>query len=91
MAYVHPGLQRVGPSNSDFPTIWTYTTADATAVVDTAGYFNDAADDLTVGDFIFANTSTGGSIAFGIYVVLSNASGVVDVSNVTALGGTDSD
>ena len=91
MAYSHPSLHRVGPSNSDSPTIWTYQTADAITTVDGSGYFNDASDDLTVGDLIYGMFSVGGSVTYGLIVVLSNSGGVVDCSNVTALGAVDSD
>lgn len=88
MAYTHPSLQRVGPANSDSPTLWTYTTSgDAKAAIDTAGYFNDAADDLTVGDFIFVNASDGG----GIYFVNANDGTTVDTGDVLAVGAADSD
>ena len=46
---------------------------------------------LRIGDFIFANCATGGSPAHGIFVVNANAAGVVDVADLTAFGGTDTD
>lgn len=91
MAYTHPNLHRVGPANSDAPTIWTYSTTDTGAVVQVSGYFNDASDDLTVGDLIYAHVDTGGTPAFMLYPVVSNASGVVDVSDGTAITATDTD
>lgn len=91
MSYTHPSLHRIGPSNSDVPTLWSYSTTDAAADVNTSGYFNDASDDLSVGDIIFANTSTGGTLVATIFYVLSNASGVVDVNDGTTLAATDSD
>lgn len=68
-------------------TLWHYVTADAASTVDDRGYFNDAADMLRAGDMILLNSSSGGSIA----VVASNAAGVVDVANPTALGPTNAD
>lgn len=91
MAYTHPNLQRVGPANSDYPTIWTYKTADTAATVDTTGYFNAAAEDLTVGDLIYALTGVGGTLAYMLYPVVSIAAGVVDLSDGTALVVTDTD
>ena len=91
MAYTHPSLQRVGPSNSDFPTLWTYKTADTQATINTAGYFNGASDDLTVGDLIYAYTDTGGTPAGFLFAVNANASGVVDVTDGLAIGTTDTD
>ncbi len=80
MAYTHPDLQRQGPANSDYPVAWAYSTPDTQGAVGTSGYFDDASDDLTVGDFIHANVATGGTLVAVIYYVVSNAGGVVDVS-----------
>lgn len=89
MAYVHPNLHRVGTSDSAAPTIWTYTSADAIATVNTAGYFNDASADLTVRDIIFVIDSATPSAT--IVNVLSNAAGVVDVSDGLTIPETDTD
>lgn len=78
-------------ANSNIPALWGYSTIDATGDVDTEGYFNDVSDQLQVGDVIMCNTSTGGTLAAGHYLVGSNDSGVVDVSATTALTLTDSD
>ncbi|MCK5777842.1 MAG: hypothetical protein KAH11_03560 [Rhodospirillales bacterium] len=72
-------------------TLWHYTTVDTAATVDTAGYFNDAADMLRVGDMLFANVDTDGTPAGGIFYVNANASGTVDVADMTQIGGTDTD
>jgi hypothetical protein len=90
MAYTHPGLQRIGPAHSDYPVLWAYYHAtDAQADVNTEGYFNDASDDVNVGDVIMAHL--GGSGAVVLFNVLSNAAGVVDVADGLALGVTDTD
>lgn len=74
------------------PRRWTYTTTDATATVDTAGYFNGAADLLTVGDLIYAITSSGGTPSYDSYLVNANSGGVVDVADSVVLdGASDSD
>jgi hypothetical protein len=72
-------------------TLWHYKTSDTAATTDTTGYFNEAAGMLRVGDFIFANVGVGGTPQHGLFVVLSNAAGVVDVGDMTAFGGTDTD
>lgn len=72
-------------------TLWHYTTVDTAADVDTAGYFNDAADMLRIGDMLFANVDTDGTPAGGIFYVNANASGTVDVADMTQIGGTDTD
>lgn len=69
--------------------IWTYNTADAVTDIDTTGYFNDAAQKLSVNDLIFATvTSTGVAQSVGMFIVLSNTGTVVDVSNVISLTST---
>jgi hypothetical protein len=87
MAYLAAGLTRIGgASNGD---LWFYTTVDPIATVNTAGYFNDASNMLSVRDVIIVadtNTPTTSFVS-----VLSNASGVVDVSDGTAIAETDSD
>ena len=68
---------------------WTYTTTDAIATVNTAAYFNDVSDLVAVGDIIHvfdSNTPTQSLVA-----VLSNASGVVDVSDGTTISVADAD
>lgn len=91
-------LKRVGPQNSDGPTLWMYNSgADAITAVDAAGYFNGAADRLQDRDVIITCPTSG---APGITYVNSNTrdltanppvSGVVDVANHTSLGTIDSD
>jgi hypothetical protein len=72
-------------------TLWHYTTPDPAADVDTAGYFNAAADMVRVGDMVLANVATGGTPASGIFLINANAAGVVDAADLTAVGGTDTD
>lgn len=87
MAFNAAGLTRIGgASNAD---LWFYTTTDAIATVNTAGYFNNASNMLGVRDVIIvADTNTPTT---SLVSVLSNASGVVDVSDGTAIAETDSD
>lgn len=89
MAYLAKNLSTLAYANAF--TLWHYTTTDTAAVVDSAGYFNSASTMLRVGDFIMANVDTDGTPGHGMFVVLSNASGVVDVGDIVALGGTDTD
>lgn len=92
MAFNKDNFARLTTSaNSNIPCMWGYSTADATGDVDSAGYFNDVAGDVQVGDIIVANTSTGGTLAGGLYLVSSNDGTTVDVNNVLALTATDSD
>jgi hypothetical protein len=72
-------------------TLWHYTTADTAASVDSSGYFNQASDMLRVGDIIVANVETGGTMKAGLFLVSANASGVVNVNDMTQIGATDTD
>jgi hypothetical protein len=90
-------LLRLGPQNSNGPSIWTYASTDAIAAgaggVDASGYFNAAADRLQVGDLIYAY-KTDATVAAAFFVVLSNTrdlsatppvSGVVNLANLSVL------
>ncbi|MBL6932921.1 MAG: hypothetical protein ISR45_08240 [Rhodospirillales bacterium] len=72
-------------------TLWHYTSLDLAADIDTAGYFNDASDMVRVGDMVMANADTDGTPSAGIYLVNANSSGVVDIADMTQVGGTDTD
>jgi len=96
MAFTGASLLRVGPQNSGGPTLWAYATSDALTAVDASGYFNNAAAQLQVGDWIFTSSSS----TWGIHIVNANTrdltasppvSGVVDVTNALAAGTIDSD
>ncbi|MCE2510391.1 MAG: hypothetical protein J4G10_05375 [Alphaproteobacteria bacterium] len=89
MAFKPQDLSVIGYANGF--TLWHYTTEDAAAAVDTAGYFDAAVDVLRVGDMILANVATGGTMAAGIFLVSSNTGTIVDVDDITAVGGTDTD
>ncbi|BAI73122.1 hypothetical protein AZL_024840 [Azospirillum sp. B510] len=90
MAYASKDLSVLAYANGF--TLWHYTTADAAADVDTAGYFNGAADLLRVGDMLLANCAVGGATPqAGMLVVAASAGGAVDVANLTPFGGANSD
>ena len=61
MAYDASNLSALTYANGF--TLWHYKTPDTAAVVDTTGYFNEAASMLRVGDFIFANADIDGDHA----------------------------
>jgi hypothetical protein len=73
------------------PSMYGYKTTDAIADVNTSGYFNNLSDTLEVGDIIHCVTSTGSTAVVTLVYVVSNASGVVDVTDGTTLAATDSD
>ncbi len=93
MAFSSTGFATIAASKAgNAPSMYSYTTTDAAATVDTEGYFNDIASILKVGDLILRVTTSAGAVSTaGWHVVLSNASGVVDVSDTTALTVTDAD
>lgn len=97
MAYARENLQRVGPQNSAAPSLFTFADTASTLVqIDGSGYFNDAADILKVGDFIFARASNGQGVSYVSGNTRDLAAsppvqGVVDIQNVTAVGTIDSD
>ena len=66
-------------------TMWHYETDDKTIMEE--GYFNDAANVMKVGDMLVANVSHGSTLL----TVRSNSSGVVEVTDMTVLGGTETD
>ena len=84
MAYDASNLSALTYANGF--TLWHYKTPDTSAVVDTVGYFNDAASMLRVGDFIFANAEINGTMKSGVFIVASNTGGVVDVTDLTEFG-----
>jgi len=92
MAYSATGFSTIGASKAGVsPAMYTYSTTDSIADVNTAGYFNSIASILRVGDVIFCHTSTGGTPAMSIVWVNANSGTVVDVTNGTTVDATDSD
>lgn len=91
MAYSVEGLQPIGGQSKagNAPQMWSYTSADAIATVNTSGYFNDAADLLKVGDLMYVRDSA--TPTASLVIVLSNTGTVVDVSDGTAISVADAD
>ena len=92
MAYSSTGFATIAASKAgNAPAMYAYKTADAIADVNTTGYFNELSSILSVGDLIYCVTSTGTTAVATLVYVLSNASGVVDVTDGTTLANTDGD
>ncbi len=93
MAFARAGWNPIGGQSKKgtAPQLFTYTTTDAVGTIDGAGYFNDVAKDVAVGDVIISVTSTGGTLASSIHTVVSNTGSVVDISDGTTISQTDSD
>jgi hypothetical protein len=93
MAYTKDNLQPIGgqAKAGNAPQMWSYTApgTDAIADINTEGYFNSASDVLKVGDLIHVWDSSVPTST--LVTVLSNTSGVVDVSDGTALSVADAD
>ena len=91
MAFSRTGINPIGGQSKKgtAPQMWTYTSVDTIATVNSAGYFNDMSDDLSVGDVIFVHDSN--TPTMSIAMVASNASGVVDITDGTTVAMTDSD
>jgi len=91
MAFSRTGINPIGGQSKKgtAPQMWTYTSADAIATVNTAGYFNDMTNELSVGDVIFVHDSN--TPTMSIVMVASNASSVVDITDGTTVAMTDSD
>ena len=88
MAFSSSGVSSLGGQSmkGTVPALYCYTTTDAHTAVDASGYFNDLSDTLAVGDMIIVHGSTGGTRTITMHIVVSNASGVVDVSDGTVIG-----
>ena len=91
MPYSSTGLNAAGGQSKagNAPQLWTYSSADAIATVNTAGYFNSAASLLKVGDLIYV-FDTVNVLGHLVYVNANNGT-VVDVTNGLAVTDTDSD
>ena len=94
MAYSQDGFGSLGGQSlaGSRPALYVYTTTDAHTAVDASGYFNSLSDVLKVGDMIIVHGATGGTRTVTMHIVVSNASGVVDISDGTTIGAVcDSD
>ena len=91
MAYSATNLQPIGgqAKAGNAPQMWSYTApgTDTIATCVASAYFNDASGVLKVGDLVYIWDSSVPTASLA--VVLSNASGVVDLSDLTAITVTD--
>lgn len=92
MAYSDTNLRRVGygapaTGNAAPNSVHHYTTPDAAATVEAAGYFNSAYKWLAKGDIIVAVMAFNGTPVLKHYVVTASAAGgVTVVLQATAAG-----
>lgn len=94
MAFSATAFQPIGGQSKagNAPQMWSYTTTDSAATMDTSGYFNTVASLVKIGDLIFAVVTSSGAVSTaGLHVVMTNTGTVVNVSDVTALTVTNTD
>jgi len=94
MAFARSGFGALGGQSlaGSLPALYVYTSTDAHTAIDASGYFDSLSDTLNVGDMIMIHGATGGTRTLTMHIVVSNASGVVDISDGTVIGVvTDSD
>jgi hypothetical protein len=100
MAFDKDGLNLVsGSKRGKAPQVWAYRTNDAATTVDGAGYFDNGnttntgmRNSMNVGDLVYVHANAAGTVpTYGLHIVTQNSSGIIDLTNATALGGTDSD
>lgn len=91
MAFSRDGWQPIGGQSKrgKAPMMWSYTSTDAIADVNTANYFNSVSAEVKVGDLIYVHDSN--TPTASLVVVLSNDGTNVDVSDGTALSVADAD
>lgn len=78
-------------ARADGTTMWLYKTTDTAATVDTVDYFASAINYINKGDIIFAHVDTGGTPAYGLFVVNQNDGTNIDVADMVSLSATDTD
>lgn len=90
MAFDLDGLYQVGPGGGGV-RLWTYTTADAVADVNTEDYFVEAKDLVNLNDIIFVVSSTGTTPVVTITYFNQSDGTNVDVVAGNVLLATDAD
>jgi hypothetical protein len=93
MAFSSTGFNAIGGQSKagNAPSIYSYASTDAQTVIRVSGYFNTIASILKVGDIIFCYSATGGTPVMSTAYVVSNASGVVDITDGVTITATDTD
>ena len=93
MAFSATGFSTIGgqSKSGNAPAIYSYSSADAQSVIRASGYFNSVSSVLKVGDIVFCYSATGGTPVMSTAYVVSNASGVVDITDGVTVTATDTD
>lgn len=89
MAFDRTNLYCISGTTGNAPRLWSYySSADAIAAINTAGYFNDASKILNAFDYMLIRDSA--NVVTQTYVA-SNSGGVVDIVDGVAITATDTD
>lgn len=89
MAYDASNLYCISGATGDAPRLWSYySSADAIADMNTAGYFNNASTQLNAYDILLIRDSAN---VMTISFVNSNSGGVVDIVDGLTITATDTD
>lgn len=91
MAFSRAGLAKIASCAGDAPSIFSYTTADTVATVNTANYFLEAIREINLGDVLFVFSSTGGTPVMTINYCNSNTGTAIDVTDGLVVTATDTD
>jgi hypothetical protein len=93
MAFSATGFNTIGgqSKSGNAPAIYSYASTDAQSVIRFLGYFNAVSSVLKVGDIIFCYSATGGTPVMSTAYVVSNAAGVVDITDGVTVTATDTD
>jgi hypothetical protein len=91
MAFDRSKLALEGGANTTLPQRFAYTSTDTDTVISTVGYFDGAADILSVGDVINVLADSDGTPVYGRVLVNANSGGVVDVADIEAFTTTDTE
>ncbi|MCS5594215.1 MAG: hypothetical protein NZ730_06690 [Porticoccaceae bacterium] len=88
MAFSRDGLNKIGGGTGSGRALYVYASTDAKATTSVSGYFNDAADELVIGDVILLiDTDTHSASSQLFTYVKSNTGTVVDVGAGVAVSG----
>lgn len=92
MSFDRAGLNKVSSgANSLAPTIWSYTTEDSAADVDTEDYFLPAMREIKKGDIMYWRTSTGSTDVITVSYCNQSDGTNIDFVDGDVISNTDGD
>lgn len=82
-------VQSIGGSG---PSIWTYSSTDASTAVDAANYItNGGSLGMAVGDIVFVTDTDASPVIVTMHQVSAAGDGTTDLNDLTTITQTDSD